>query len=334
MKPLCALTLALGLSAPALRAASGEFVFQPLPSHPRCHAVTAVELHDGTLLAAWFAGENEGSKDQAIFASRKPKGGAWAEPRILFDTPNVADFNPVLLADGRTVHLFVVRAQTGTDPHGTLWHLVSNDGGAAWSEPVRVTDGDGFWGRNAPFRLASHWVIPVSDVQRKGARFLLSKDLRSFRFSTLISAGRYLTQPAAAPLGGNEVAAVFRERTRPGGRVWMALSSDAAETWSSPRPLDLPNPDSGIALLALPGRRLLLVYNRSGSARTPLNTAISTDKGKTWSDGPELETQPGEFSYPAALLGRDRQVHIFYTWKRTHIRHSTLSLSELEAARR
>jgi predicted neuraminidase len=331
MKPLLPIVPVLALCAAALHGGTAEFVFEPLASHPKCHAATVVELNDGAILAAWFAGEKEGSKDQAIFASRKPKNGAWTAPRILFDTPDVADFNPVLLNDGKMLHLFVVRAQTGTDPHGTLWHLTSKDSGSTWSEPARVTDGDGFWGRNAPFRLGGQWIIPASDVQRKGARFLLSKDLRSFRFSSLISADRYLTQPAGAPLGGREVAAVLRERSRPGGHVWFALSSDAGETWAPPRRLDFPNPDSGIALQSLPGGRLLLVYNHTDTGRTPLNTAVSADKGKTWRDGPVLETQPGEYSYPTTLLGSDGLVHIFYTWKRTHVRHVVMSPSELGA---
>jgi predicted neuraminidase len=300
---------------------TSEFVFEPVASHPRCHAATAVELDDGTLVAAWFAGENEGSKDQAIFSSRKPAGGRWSEPRIIFDTPGVADFNPVLLYDGARLHLFVVRAATGVDPHGSLWQLTSGDGGNTWSGAVCVLDKEGFWGRNAPVRAGARWVIPVSDVQSRGSRVLISEDLKNYRPSPLVSAEHYLSQPAVAWLGGARLAAVFRDRTKPGGSVWFAGSDDFGDSWSAPRKTRFSNPDSGIALLALPGGRLLLVHNHSETRRTPLNIALSTDGGANWSDGPVLEREAGEYSYPAAILGRDGTVHIFYTWKRTHIRH-------------
>ncbi len=318
--PFAFLWCAWTASAAAGPAVSG-FLFEPLASHPKCHAVTAVELADGSLMAAWFAGGQEGSKDQAIFCSRKVGSSGWSKPRILFDTPHVADFNPVLMNDGKLLRLFVVRAATGTDPRGSLWQLTSADEGATWSQPARVLAQEGFWSRNSPARSGARWILPVSDVQNRGARVLLSDVPGRFRISPLISAEKYLTQPAIACLGESGLVAVFRERSKIGGHVWLADSSNAGETWTAPRRLRFPNPDSGIALVALPGGKLLLVYNASDRRRTPLNTAVSADQGNTWQDGPVLESDDGEYSYPAALFARDGKVHIFYTWKRTHIRH-------------
>jgi predicted neuraminidase len=42
-----------------------------------------------------------------------------------------------------------------------------------------------------------------------------------------------------------------------------------------------------------------------------------------------LEGQPGEYSYPAIIQGRDGDLHITYTWNRTRIRYVRLPLAEV-----
>ena len=57
-----------------------ELIF-PLenPPTPGCHASTIVETRDGKLLAAWFAGTDEGEDDVGIWVSRWEKD-AWSRP--------------------------------------------------------------------------------------------------------------------------------------------------------------------------------------------------------------------------------------------------------------
>ena len=60
-----------------------------------------------------------------------------------------------------------------------------------------------------------------------------------------------------------------------------------------------------------------------GGPRTPLVAAISAD-GKTWKTFATLESEPGEFSYPAVIQTADGRVHVTYTWKRQRVRHVVL----------
>jgi predicted neuraminidase len=88
---------------------------------------------------------------------------------------------------------------------------------------------------------------------------------------------------------------------------------------------ELPNPNAGLDGVTLKDGRHVLVYNHATRGRTPLNVAISRD-GNNWQQVATLETQPGEYSYPAVIQTRDGKIHVTYTWKRQRIKHAVLDL--------
>jgi predicted neuraminidase len=116
-------------------------------------------------------------------------------------------------------------------------------------------------------------------------------------------------------------------RTRQ-GFIGTAISDDAGHTWSALQLTTLPNPNSGIDAVTLKDGRHLLVYNHTKHGRSPLNTAVSTD-GLTWKAGPTLESERGEYSYPAVIQTPDGLVHVTYTWQRKRIKHVTLDPAKL-----
>ena len=114
-------------------------------------------------------------------------------------------------------------------------------------------------------------------------------------------------------------------------RAWRAITTCRSVDglrWDRMRPLDLPNPDSGIDAQVLADGRALLVYNHSRRGRTPLNLALSRD-GWRWQPSAVLEDAPGEYSYPAVIQAADGLIHITYTWQRRRIRHVELDPAEL-----
>ena len=92
----------------------------------------------------------------------------------------------------------------------------------------------------------------------------------------------------------------------------------------------LPNPSSGIDGVTLRDGRHLLVYNPVRRGRSPLVLGQSSD-GTTWKTVLVLESEPGEYSYPAIIQSQDGRVHITYTWKRQRIRHWLIDPSHLTA---
>jgi predicted neuraminidase len=64
-----------------------------------------------------------------------------------------------------------------------------------------------------------------------------------------------------------------------------------------------------------------LVFNDSETKRTPLSVARSVDEGLTWESPMNLESNPGEYSYPCAIQTADGRIHVSYTFRRYAIKH-------------
>jgi len=121
---------------------------------------------------------------------------------------------------------------------------------------------------------------------------------------------------------------MFVRATQRIGRICYADSSDGGQTWTAARPTSLPNPNSGIDAAALADGRIVLIYNHTGSGRSPLNAAVSRD-GEAWNTFLTLESEPGEFSYPAVIQAADGTIHAAYTWNRKRIKHVEIPLRDI-----
>jgi predicted neuraminidase len=90
----------------------------------------------------------------------------------------------------------------------------------------------------------------------------------------------------------------------------------------------LPNPNSGIDAIRLRDGRLVMVYNNTTSGRTPLNLAVSAT-GEKWTNFHDLETDRGEYSYPALIQARNGDLLLTYTWNRVKIRFVRFPLQKV-----
>ena len=112
-------------------------------------------------------------------------------------------------------------------------------------------------------------------------------------------------------------------RTR-AGCVGYSESTDTGRSWSPLARTDLPNPNSGIDAVTLTSDRHLLVYNPVPRGRFPLSIAVSSD-ARRWERIVDLETERGEFSYPAVVQGKGGEIHVTYTHHRRRIAHVVLA---------
>lgn len=357
-KPITLALIVIGLAAaPSARAAEAAKIIKHHPSvtqmaflydkapFPSCHASTIVQTERG-LVAAFFGGSDEGEKDVGIWLCRH-NGKQWSAPVEVAtgqsdDGNRYPTWNPVLhQVDKGPLVLFY---KVGPSP-SKWWgmRIESNDGGRTWSRPVRLgmkqppaaQDGGApapiILGpvRNKPIVLKDGSLLCGSSTEHAGWRIHMeiSKDLCDSAQITAPPEQRFdAIQPTILAWPGGKLQILCRSRQKTIVESW---SSDQGQTWDQLQPTTLPNPSAGIDAVVLKDGRGLLVYNDTPKNRTPLSVALSDD-GRTWRKAFDLETEAGEYSYPAVIQARDGKVHITYTWRRQKIRHVILDVAKLK----
>jgi len=315
---------------------SSELIFETIPGAPAHHASTLVEAANGDLLAAWYGGSYESADDQTLFLARRKKGECgWSAPQALIRNSLEPPGNAVLFRDGRDRVWLVWARMESTRPlrRGGGWSQCrllarhSEDHGVSWSRDEEWADSFGWLPRNPPARLPDGaLVLPLSG---RGAWFSLrsADPARGWARSAVAYGGG---QPAVALRPDGSLLALLRATPR----ILASHSRDGGASWSKPAPTQLRNPGSGIALARLRNGDLLVAFNDSETARTPLVIARSRDGGTSWERPLALESNPGEYSYPCIIQSADGRIHLTYTYRRYSIKHVEMSESWLERLER
>lgn len=332
---LAASSLAWGDDGPAGPFRAGilksEFIYETAP-FPECHASTIAQTPAG-LIVAWFGGTREKNPDVEIWTSREVDG-KWTAPQSVAsgkqpDGKRLPCWNPVLqqMPSGE-LHLFY---KVGPSPD-TWWGMVktSRDNGLTWSAESRLPDG--FLGpvKNKPILLPDGSLLCGSSTEHAGWHLHLEhvdSGLKTWKKILPAKNNIEAIQPTILTLSKDKLLML----SRPGDvkKVVASTSNDGGQTWSELKTIDLPNPNSGIDGVTLKNGTHLLVYNHTPRGRSPLCLGFSKD-GEHWQAALLLETEPGEYSYPAIIQTDDGLVHITYTWKRKKVRHVIVDPAKLQ----
>jgi predicted neuraminidase len=385
--------LLLGAAPQALPAPGGSgFIFPPISSgnalvgtQPDNHASTLVELRNGDILVAWFAGSKEGAPDVKIYGARLHRG-AWSAPFELARAEDVACWNPVLFhtLDGRLWLYYKFGTSPSTWSGARKW---SRDEGRTWSPADQLPDGilgpikdkplvlpdgaivSGSSREEDKARKADKWTawierstdngqswtkfgpitVPAElDKPSKAARAARAQDRKQDReeereqelAAQKTTGSSVLTklyappektigiiQPAVVALDGDHLRFYARSRTK-SAQIAVADSFDGGAHWTQAHFLALPNPNSGIDAVRLNDGRIIMVFNNSYVARTPLNLAVSRD-GEHFFVFRTLEDGPGQYSYPAIVQAANGDLLITYSWRRQTIKFVRLPLGQV-----
>ena len=325
-----------------------------------CHASTLTKLADGEFLAAFFAGLREGEADVAIWLART-QNGVWQPPHRLIAEAGLAHWNPVLHHQDGATWLFY---KVGPTVHDwiTRW-VVSHDQGLSWSTPQELVAGDALPRGPVKNKLIvmsnGEWLAPSSieneatwdafaDISSDHGKSWTKFDVPiDHRPPTTANAGEVWTGLAANALWETDVDRVFKWdgviqptlwESAPGsvhmlmrstrGYVYRSDSADFGRRWCAAYATTLPNNNSGIDVVRLNGGGLILAYNPiagNWGRRYPISLAYSADNGQCWSNIFDMESEEGEFSYPA-IIADGNLIHLTYTWNRKNIVYQRILL--------
>lgn len=332
-----------------------QFVIEKLPTD-FCHASAILRLSAGKKLCCWFGGRKEGTADVAVWCSRYDNG-YWSGPCKLANGLE-ANWNPVLFAIKDKIMLFFKEGQKISN-WKTLF-MESYDKGESWSEPTELVAGDESGGRgpvrNKPILLTDGRIIAGGSTERGlwkafadysddggrtwkksadiGIKGLLYKAGEKTAESDIAVSmqsfyGRGVIQPALWESAPGKIHMLLRSSE---GFIYRSDSDDNGMTWLAAYPTQMPNNNSGIDLVKAPfDGCLYLVCNpvaANWGMRSPLSLFKSSDNGCSWQKITDLETDAGEFSYPAIIADAEG-IDITYTWQRKNIVCCRLNKTEL-----
>jgi predicted neuraminidase len=216
---------------------------------------------------------------------------------------------PLLLSNGN----ILCGTSSETWRAWSCWVEISGDGGNTWSKHGPIV---------APGHPGSHQAgidEPVSAVWNAASQELV-----------LPQQHLGVIQPTVWEYAPGHLGMLMRATQRV-GFVCAAHSDDFGRTWSAVSLTGILCPNSGLDAVRLVDGRIVLVCNPTHKGRTPLSLLVSEDNGATWTWRMDLETDPGEYSYPSIIQTSDGQVHVVYTYRRTRIQHVILELDEESA---
>ncbi|MBQ7301117.1 MAG: exo-alpha-sialidase [Clostridia bacterium] len=309
-----------------------EFIYDPKTpvNIPSCHAATLSKTDYG-ILAAWFGGTHEGHNDVQIYVARRyDADGTWSAPQCVSTVEPIPNWNPVLYDNGEEILLYYKRSKN-IDSWNTMF-TTSRDGGYTWSEPRRLCEHD-VDGRgpvkNKPIRLSNGTILAGASFEQGPWRCFcdISADngytWEETPFIPVPTEDTEVIQPSLWE-DDRGVHMLVRSKNK---KIFRSDSTDFGKTWCTFYDSGLPNNNSGLDLVKVSDNRIILCCNPVTEGRTPLSLFESTDSGDTFVRLIDLETEPGEYSYPAVITD-GKYLYGAYTWKREKMVFFRCDLSE------
>lgn len=316
------------------------------------HAPALLELKNGDMLCAWFAGSFEGSADVSVVCARLPKGAdAWLEPVPISCDPHRSEQNPSLFAgpDGAVWAMYTAQLDRMPGKDNMQFTSVircqkSFDGGKSWSTYETMFPREGSFCRQ-PIQVLSNgrwifgnWLCSDSETGLAGdpTVFQVSDDRGKTWKVVEMPQSHGRVHANVVELDEGHLVAFMRSRSA--DYIYRSESDDWGETWSVPIPTPLPNNNSSISALRLQSGRIAIAYNPTCTSepangvaawpglRCPVAVALSEDGGNTFPMirymergegyvGDENKTNNKQYEYPYLMQSKDGMLHLAFAYK-------------------
>ena len=344
----------------------------PPGAYNTAHAPALLELENGDMLCAWFAGSFEGSKDISIVCARLPKGEtAWQEPVKVSCDPERSEQNPSLFIGPDkaiwliyTAQLDRVEGKDNMQFTSIIRYQKSFDNGHTWSEaevlfpkegsfcrqPIQVLE-NGRW-------IFGNWVCTDSKLGLTGdpTVFQISDDEGKSWKTVEMPNSHGRVHANIVELEKGHLVTFLRSRFA--DNIYSSESFDYGDTWSEPVPTVLPNNNSSISALKLKSGRIAIAYNPTSTPvptegiaawpglRCPVAVALSEDGGKTWPMirlmehgegfiGDENTTNNKQYEYPYLMQSKDGKLHLAFAYKnRIGIKYMSFTEEDVMGSKR
>ncbi|MCI9534954.1 MAG: exo-alpha-sialidase [Lachnospiraceae bacterium] len=344
----------------------------PPGSYATAHAPALLELENGDMLCAWFAGSFEGSKDISIVCARKEKDADhWEAPVPVSYDKERSEQNPSLFAgpDGAvwcmyTAQLDRVEGKDNMQFTSIIRCQKSWDYGRSWGEAEVIFPQEGSFCRQPIQVLSSgrwifgNWICTdsVNGLEGDPTAFRISDDQgKTWRLVEMPNSNGAVHANVVELEPGKLICLL---RSRFADYVYISRSEDNGDSWTKPMPTVLPNNNSSISALKLKSGRIAIAYNPTHTPnpvygkvawpglRCPVAVALSEDGGRTFPMirniergegfmGEENKTNNKQYEYPCLMQSRDGRLHLAYAYKnRIGVKYVSFTEEDVMGAKR
>lgn len=307
------------------------FVAPATATNMRNSEADMLQLKGGRLMLAWTEfyttdGEDWGpARLSAMFSA--DRGKTWKDKFTLQENigkMNVMEPDLLPLKSGKVLFLF---CRKNSEADCLPLARLSADGGKTFSapKPLPIDPNPSYTGMNhdrlvqlkSGRVLMPLWYTPDYRIQKHilSRVYYSDDDGRSWKPSKTIvdipDSPAGAQEPGVIELKDGRILMWMRTDK---GKIYHCHSSDQGETWSRPQPMELDSPRSPQSIKRIPKTGdLLLVWNHSKTKRYPLNTAISKDEGKTWTNIKTLDGDSAHtYAYTSIEFLDDRALFTYY----------------------
>jgi sialidase-1 len=313
-------------------------VFLATAENPRYSEGSVAVLRDGRLLYAtteFIGSESDFASARIVGVESTDEGQTWGPVRVIQENvgkKNVMSVSLRRLTPGvrfdAPLGCFYLVKNSFTDLQVFL--RTSSDEGHTFGKPVPVTNAAGYHVLNndrVTILSTGRMIVPVSSTEDVGKvnHFVCSCFFSDDNGATWARSRntvdydkRGAMEPEVLELNDGRLLMHFRTQL---GHIAVSESKDQGLTWSTARSWYVRAPEAPATLRRIPSTGdLLLVWNDTftegaghGGKRTPLTAAISTDEGRTWTKGRNIETDADHtYAYTSIVFHRGRALLTYY----------------------
>lgn len=309
------------------RATATQPIFETLNVNPQgdkrfMHAASVVPIAEG-IMAVWYSGTYEGSRDAEIISARFD-GKNWQGKNVIANSDSLEDeiglhvksvANPVIFRH-QNGELWLAFAASRLSGWATCEILLkrSQDNGNTWSPATRLYA--------SPFANISH-LSKSPPVHMTGGLIglpIYHEFLAKYPvFLVIDAAGRVVDkrrmgeggyvgfQPTIVTKSERSAVAFFRRLRDNAPSVMMTKTDDAGQTWSSAVATNLPNPGGAVSAVRFEKNQILLAFNDDPKLENNITLAVSDFDGMSWrrigivADEASEKSEKYKLTYPYIL---------------------------------
>jgi predicted neuraminidase len=319
--------------------------FVSSPDNGNSNGIPCVTLTPGgKLIATWVTWTPLKKGSRIVFAASTDNGKTWTAPATLIDNPGKLDADPSIIVDGNHI---IVLSTTLPDPGKIstteFWMTQSDNDGDTWSKPILAhhshvyAEGKvhvGYKLKDGRLAIGYAWdifcekgLVPATEGEMDnrsgllfssdgGRNWVAEGDMHAEPQKLSPHAVNGVDEPATVVLDDGEMLALLRTGS---DHLYESLSKDSGATWETPVPSPLQGHNAPASLWRLKGSSdIVVAWDNSSRNRWPLDVALSTDRGKSWTTprhiaADENKPQASQASYPSITQTPDGA--LFVVWQ-------------------